>query len=175
MAEDIETPSAVIDRDGERTIRRAPRRAQRSADTLERSHRIDRVAAELLGERRFAAGVVRAALGDRPVAAGDKAHADVAVAAFPQIVNGIVLGRLGRPVGGEASFGYTGSAQARYESRQAGGPDLDFVVIHGGAVVQLNADLARGNARPKRGVNRDDVVSAGSPWKRQQREGEHPA
>jgi hypothetical protein len=85
------------------------------------------------------------------------------------------MGRLGRPVGGEASFGDTGSAQSRYESRQAGGPNLDLVVIRGGTVVQLDADLARGNTRPKSGVNRDDVVAAGSRWKRQQREGEHPA
>ena len=85
------------------------------------------------------------------------------------------MGRLGRPVGGESSFGYTGSAKSRYQGRHAYRSDLDFVVIRGGAVVQLNADLARGNARPKRGVNRDDVIGAGGRWKRQQREGEHPA
>src|SRR6516165_4071711 len=138
-----------------------PRMSQRSADTLERRHWIDRVAAELLGERRLAAGVVRAALGDDGTAAGDEAHADVAVATFPQIVNGIVMGWLGRPVGGEASLGYTGSAQSRYEGREARGPDLDFVVICGGAIVQPDADLARGNSGPIGGVNRDDIVGAG--------------
>jgi hypothetical protein len=68
------------------------------------------------------------------------------------------MGRLGRPVGGEASLGYTGSAQSRYEGRQAGGPDLDFVVICGGAIVQPNLNLARGKAGPISGVNRDDIV-----------------
>jgi len=82
------------------------------------------------------------------------------------------MGGLGRPVGGEPSFGYTGSAKSRYDGRQARGPDLDFVVICGGAVVQPNVDLARGNACPISGVNRDDIVGAGAPCKRQQRSGE---
>ena len=175
MAEDVETPRAVIDRDRERTICRAPRRAQRIADTLERRDRIDRVAAKFLGERRFAAGVVRATLGDNRTGAGNEAHADVAVAAFPQIVNRIVMGGLGWTVGGEPSFGYTGSAKSRYEGRQARGPDLDFVVICGGAIVQPHLDLARGNARPISGVDRDDIVGAGARCDRQQRSGEQPA
>jgi len=82
------------------------------------------------------------------------------------------MGRLGRPIGGEASFGYTGSAKPRYEGRQAGGPDLDFVVICGGAVVQPNEDLARGKARPLSRVDRDDIVGAGARCDRQQGDGE---
>jgi hypothetical protein len=82
------------------------------------------------------------------------------------------MGRLGRPVGGEASFGYTGSTKPRYEGRQAGGPDLDFVVICGRTIVQPNVDLARGNARPISGVDRDDIVSAGARCDRQQGPGE---
>ena len=88
----------------------------------------------------------------------------MAVAAFPQIVNGIVTRRLGRPVGGKASLGYTGSAQSRYEGREAGGPDLDLVVICGGAIVQPHADLARGNARPVSSVYRDDIIGTGARW-----------
>jgi len=82
------------------------------------------------------------------------------------------MGRLGRPVGGKASLGDTGSAQSRYEGRQAGSPDLDLVVICGGAIVQPNVDLARGKARPISGVNRDDIIGAGACCERQQRGGE---
>src|SRR6516162_9327143 len=53
MAEDVETPCAVIERDRERTICRALQRAQRTADALQRRDWIDRVAAEFLGERRL--------------------------------------------------------------------------------------------------------------------------
>jgi hypothetical protein len=84
------------------------------------------------------------------------------------------MGRLGRPVGYEASLGYTGSAQSRYEGREARGPDLDFVVICGGAVVQPDLNLACRKACPVSGVNRDDIIGASACGEQQERGGEHP-
>jgi len=45
-------------------------------------------------------------------------------------------------------------------------------VICGGPIVQPNLNLAGGKARPISGVNRDDIIGAGSRCNRQQRGGE---
>ena len=107
--------------------------------------------------------------------AGNKTHADAAVATLSQIVSRIVMRRFGRPVGDEASLGQSDGAKFRQQARQTGGPDVDFVAICGGAVVQLEPDLARRKTRPVSSVNRNDIIGADARGYRQQRGSDHPA
>ena len=114
------------------------------AQALDCGHRIDSAAAKDFGERRFAAGIERVSLGDRRIAAGDKAHADAVIAAFAQIVNGVVARRLGRVTRNELPGGACDSAKMSDEAGKPLTSDLDCVVVGSVSVAQGQPNLAAG-------------------------------
>ncbi len=131
-------------------------RAQRLPNALESGQRIDRIATIGFRERRLAAGVARAALGDGGAVLRDKAHADPAVVALSECVDGIVALRLRQAARPEPPLGRRGPAKPGDEARQAEGADRDAVPVMRTGFAEFEADPCRRQTGPERVVERDE-------------------
>jgi hypothetical protein len=85
----------------------------------------------------------------------------MAVVAFAKIVNGVVMLRLDRPIGGETALGHRSSAKSAQQRRQALGRDFDTAAVPALVLGEGQADLGSGKARPRSSINGSDIFGIG--------------